>query len=404
MDIFVARQPIFDKHLQVFGYELLYRDGLENACRAVDGDQATMAVIRNTLMVFGAETLSGGKKAFVNFTANLLANEAPFFLPKDLAVLEILENVAGDPPTLAACRRLRQQGYPLALDDFIWPDHLHNPLVEVVDIIKVDLPSTSPTARREIAAHFSSHSVKLLAEKTETRSDFQEVLDLGFAYFQGNFFSTPKIIARKDIPGYKLNYLGLLRELSRRSLDYEGLRKVIERDPSLTFKLLKYLNSAFFALRREVTSIKHALELLGEQEIRKWASLVVLMQLGKDQPRELIRACLLRARFCETLALQVGLDSEKSELFLMGMFSLMDVFLGRPLEELLEDLPFSGKLREALLGHDNPYRPVFQLVCHYEKGAWQQVRQLAGQLRLNDSALPLHYAEAIKWLESPFWF
>ncbi|MEW6387567.1 MAG: HDOD domain-containing protein [Thermodesulfobacteriota bacterium] len=403
-DVFVARQPIFDRRQRVYGYELLYRArGEDNFC-LIDGDQATLSVIRNVLLVHGPEKLTGGKKAFINFTKNLLLNKTPFYLPKEIAVVEILEGMEVDKELLEACRHLKENNYLLALDDFLWPEQEDHRLTELADLIKVDFRQSKEAERKTIVDHFRPRGLKLIAEKTETREEFQEALDSGFTFFQGFFFSKPVIISSRDIPGFKLTYLRVLKELARPELDFRVLEKIIARDPSLSYKMLKYINSAFFGLRYEITSIIDALRLLGEREIRRWASLAVLTHLGQDQPQELLRFSLLRARFCESLAPKVGLASQKSELFLMGMFSLMDVFIGRPLDEILDDIPLTEKVKAALLGHSNDYRTLFDLVVNYETAAWEQVSNLAEQLSLEMQELPVLYAESINWVDRPLWF
>ena len=240
MDIFVARQPIFDRQQKIYGYELLYRSGTDNFFNAVNLDEATLAVIRNALLVLGSESLTGGKKVFVNFTKSLLLSETPSFLPKEISVIEILENVEVDEELLAACRELKKHGYQLALDDFIWDVNEQNPLTEIVHFIKVDFRTTLPQDRKAVVDFFSRKGIELLAEKTETRQEFQEALEMGFAYFQGYFFSKPEIISGKDIPGYKLHYLRILKEICREKIDFQSLQEIIERDPPLCLKILTY--------------------------------------------------------------------------------------------------------------------------------------------------------------------
>ena len=231
MDIFVARQPIFDKQQRIYGYELLYRSGTENFFNAVNLDDATLAVIRNALLVLGSENLTGGKKVFVNFTKSLLLSETPSFLPKDISVIEILENVEVDEELLAACRELKNQGYQLALDDFIWDGNGQNPLTEIVHFIKVDFRTTLPDDRKAMVDFFSNKGIELLAEKTETRQEFQEALEMGFSYFQGYFSSKPEIIAGKDIPGYKLHYLRILKEVCREQLVSRLINNMVIKPP-----------------------------------------------------------------------------------------------------------------------------------------------------------------------------
>jgi c-di-GMP-related signal transduction protein len=400
MNIFVARQPILKKDQTIYGYELLFRDGMENWFSGTNFDEASLAVIRNALLVFGSQKLTGGRKAFINFTRNLLLSKIPSYLPQASSVIEILENVEVDQELLAACQELKKKGYRLALDDYVGAGPEQNPLIELVHVIKVDFLGTRPGDRQVIVDFFQQKGVELLAEKVETREDFQEAMDLGFAYFQGFFFSKPEIIAGKDVPGYKLSYLEILKEICRETIDFEHLKAIIDRDPPLCLKMLTYLNSVYFGLRHEVTSIGHALSLLGEKEIRKWAALAVLTHLGKDQPNELMRLSILRARFCESLAPKVNLAARESELFLMGLLSLMDVFMGRPLEEVLENIALAREIKDALQGRENAHKQVLDLVVNYEKGAWKNVFPIMAQLQLDENELPARYAGAVEFAES----
>lgn len=400
MDIFIARQPILTKKQQIYGYELLYRSSQKNIFCCEDLDQATITVIKNVLVILGSFNLTGGKKAFINFTKNLLLSEISGLLSKKNSVIEILEDVQVDQDLLNACRDLKKKGYQLALDDYVLQGNKQDSLTEVVQIIKVDFRKTLPEDREAIVNFFNTRSVELLAEKIETREEFQEALNMGFSYFQGYFFSKPEIISGKDIPGYKLNYLEILKEISRETIDFVNLQKIIERDPPLCLKMLTYLNSAFFGVRTEITSIGHALNLLGEKEIRKWASLVILTNLGKDQPTELMRLSMVRARFCEALAAKVGLSHREAELFLVGLFSLLDVYFGRPLGEILENIALATDIKEALLGLKNLHGLVLDLVVHYEKGAWDEVQPLIDRLGLDEKEVQEGYASGIEFVEA----
>ncbi len=403
MDIFIARQPIFDGEKRVYGYELLYRSGVENVYSEADGDKASLSVIGNTLLVVGAKEISEGKKIFVNFTRKLLLENAATYLPKKIGVVEILEDVEPDDELLTAIKTIRSQGYTLALDDFVLRGNEDSPFLELVDIIKVDLRQTDEQEREDIAKRFSnSGNVKLLAEKTETREEFDNALKMGYSYFQGYFFCKPVILARRDISSHKIHYLRILKEISADNPNFDTIKHIIEHDPSLAYKLLQYVNSAFFGLRREISSIMHALQILGEAEIRRWVSLAIIMELGNDQPQELLRLCLLRARFSENLASKTRYKQQKSEFFFMGLFSCMDVLLGRPMEEILEDLPIQTSIKEALLGKTNLFKTVLDLAISYEKADWFNFTPLTSQLGMEESELPEVYSDSIEWADRIF--
>lgn len=395
MQVFVARQPIFDKQQRVFAYELLYRLSQKNYYDNPDGDRATAEVIANSFLLFGIEALTGGKRAFINFSQNLLKNEVAFNLPRDLVAVEILEDVKVDEEVIAACRRLKQHGYLLVLDDFAFKAELE-PLIALADIIKVDFLNTPAEIRRELL-RFRSDKVSLLAEKVETREAFAEALEMGYTYFQGYFFSKPVILSGRNISGYKLNYLQLLREVSRPEPDLDKLENFIKRDVSLSYLLLKYINSAAYGFRTRISSIKHALVMLGIKEIKKWVSLIVLRGMGEDKPDELMTASIIRAKFGELIAQRIGFNEQSSDIFLMGMFSMIDAILDRPMSEVIADLPISEEIKEVLLGNHNTYRDVFDLIISYEKGNWDELSNLAAGFGLDETQIPDLYIQSLEW-------
>ena len=241
MDVFIARQPIFDAKQTVYGYELLYRSGMENVYPEADGDKASLSVIGNTLLVIGSQQISQGKRIFVNFTRKLLLEGAATYLPKKIGVIEILEDVEPDDELIEAIKMIRSQGYILALDDFILRGNEYNPFLELVDIIKVDLRQTDEEERKAIAQRFpSSGRVKLLAEKTETREEFDNALKMGYSYFQGYFFCKPVILARRDISGHKMHYLRILKEVSADNPSFDSDQ---DKSSSMTLPLLTSFSS-----------------------------------------------------------------------------------------------------------------------------------------------------------------
>lgn len=400
---FIARQPIFDRRLQVFGYEILYRAASQdNQSVFENGDRASLCVIQNLFFSMGTDLFAGGRKAFINFTQNLLLAEAPYFLPKEWAVIEILEDVEPTPEVHAACRRLKESGYLLALDDFTLRQGHQRELLDLVDILKVDFRGTSPEDQARIVGELGSRVPHLLAEKTETREEFQKALEAGYSLFQGYFFSRPVIVNRKDVPIFKIHALRLIAELNRPDLDMEAVHAVIKRDPALVYKLLRYINSAFFGLRHKVNSIRHALVLLGEREIRKWATLTVYSRLTVKQPYELVKLSLVRAQFLELLADCVGMGAEKDQLFLMGIFSVMDTVLGRPMEEAIQEVPLTDDIKAALLGSVNRYRVLYEIAMGYEHAKWDTLSRISADLRLDVSALTARYLQAVEWTERVF--
>ncbi|MCC7103539.1 MAG: HDOD domain-containing protein [Chloroflexi bacterium] len=400
MDVFVARQPIFNRRKVVFGYELLFRSGLENAFRHDDPDLATMAVINNSYFTLGITRLTAGRQAFVNFTRDSLLKGYATILPPRSLVVEILEDVEADEEVLAACRDLKTAGYKLALDDVIGLDHPVE-LLEMADFVKVDFMQLERNERRSLANDLRYTGAGLLAEKVETEDDFEHAVEDGYAYFQGYFFSKPVIISGKAAEGFKLNYLTLLREVHRPSMSFEKVEGLIAREVSLSYKLLVYLNSAPFGLRSKMDSVRRALLYLGENGVRKWVSLVALSDLASNKPPELVTTSVVRARLCELVALATHLAEREHELFLMGLFSLADAITGQSMEEVLSQLPLPADVNDALLGRSSETRVVYDLMLALERGCWEDGERFARQLGLDEPRVSEMYLSAIEWSSTP---
>jgi EAL and modified HD-GYP domain-containing signal transduction protein len=398
MDLFIARQPIFTSQQTVHAYELLFRSGTANVFPDVDANHASARVIADSLFNLGLQALTGGKLAFINMTRDLLVGDYATLLPKDEIVIEILENIVPDAKVVEACRRLKDAGYLLALDDFV-ENGSTAPLVALADIIKVDVLATKKEQRRTLVKRHAPRGVRLLAEKVETQEAFQEAVGLGFSYFQGYFFAKPSVLKAKSAPEFRLTYLALLQEVVKREVDLRKVAAVIGRDVTLSYKLLRYINSAYFGLRRTISSIPEAVRLLGEREVKRWASLISLASLGANKPSELVVEAALRARFCESLGADTGLDHCSEELFLLGMFSLLDAIMDRPLDVLLQELPIPPSVKAALLGVSSPLRDVYDCVLTYVTGDWDNLSARMDKLNLGEEALPTRYREAVAWVQ-----
>jgi len=401
MDVFVARQPIFDRQHQLYAYELLYRS---NAAQTVfdgtDNQTATVQVIANTLLAIGMDNLLCGKKAFINFDRDLLLGGLHALLPPETLVIEILETVQPDSRIVDACRQLRTEGYTFALDDFVdGPQYAR--LVPLAKIIKVDLRATSRPTQRELLRKYQPMGIAMLAEKVETQEEFEWALAAGYEYFQGYFFAHPANLRGQRIPAAKFTCLLLLAEVQRVELDFARIDEIISRDVSLSYGLLLYVNSALFTNITEIRSIQHALAVLGEEGIRHWAALAALPIMAKDKPGELITMSLVRARFAERLAAFVGI-SPPNLAFLMGLFSLLDALTDMPLRESLAKVRPIPEIMNALTGEappGDPYRDVYQMVCSYEAGDWDAVTALAGTLRIQASQIAEAYAASTFWAQ-----
>jgi len=318
-----------------------------------------------------------------------------FFLPKDQVVVELLETVEPDPEVIQACQKLKRAGYLIAMDDFVYHDR-YRPLLEVADFVKVDFMSTPADARKALYEKISPLKARLVAEKVETPDMFRQGVDGGYALFQGYFFSKPLIVVGKDIPTFKARYLQLLQEIYRPGMDLKKLDDIIKQDVGLTYKLLRYINSAFFGLPNKIKSVRQALVLLGEKTIKNWVSFIALAGMGADKPEELLVLTIVRARFCEMLAPYFQLADRKDDSFLMGLFSLIDAFLDRPLQAILADIPIDDPIKMALLGEPNSLGEIYQYSLSYEKAAWENLEKpiVAQVPEITPFSL---YLDALKW-------
>ena len=391
---FVARQAVLDRSQNVFGYEILFRNGVEDYFNA-DPELAARSTLDSSLL-FGINILCDDRRAFVNCTRDVLFKDLITLLPPSQAVAEILETVEPEDRVIAACKRLKAAGYLIALDDFA-PNDPRLPLCEFADIIKVDVRATKPEERAGMMRRFASAKCKLLAEKLETPHEFQQARDLGFTYFQGYFFCRPEVVVGREVPASRLHYIRLLEMVSRREIDMRDLEKMLKGEASICYRLLRYLNSPIFGFALEIKSIRHAMAVLGEREMRRWIRLVVAVGAAEQKCSELVLMGLTRARFCELLSDRL---QSNSDLFLMGLLSIMDAVLEITREALLEQLPVEHETKAALLGQKSSLRPLYQLMLAQESGEWTQSSALAKQLKLTDEVVASTWWEAMQWAQA----
>ena len=399
MDIFVARQPIFRKNRSLLGYELLFRDGLTNAFPDIDGSEATSRVLSNSFFSMGIEQVSGDGRAFVNFTRDLLVERVPMMFPRERVVVEILEDIEPDDEVVEACREMAENGYVIALDDFLFRPEMAG-LIQTAGIIKFDLMATPLDTLEPLLRKLSGNGIEFLAEKVETHEEFDRAMEMGFTYFQGYFFSRPEILQGRDVSAPRMNLLELMAEANRNDVAFRKLEEIIERDVAISYKLLRYINSAYFRRVSEVTSIRQAIVLMGERGIRRFLSLIAMASLASDKPDELVRASIVRARFCETLGDIGPPGADRAELFTLGLFSLIDAIMDDAMASLMERLPLSGAIKEALIQRDGPLAPYLGLLESYERGCWGGVSEAAARLDLEQERLPGCFLESLTWADN----
>jgi EAL and modified HD-GYP domain-containing signal transduction protein len=392
---YLARQPILDRERELFGYELLFRNGIQNSCEGLDLEMASTSVL-DTSFLIGLEKISAGHPMFFNCPREFLIRDYVSLFPPKSIVVEILETIHPDEEIIEACKRLKERGYTIALDDFVdsakWA-----PLVALADIIKVDFRLTNVKEQREIVSRYAGKKIKMLAEKVETQEEFAAGMQMGYSLFQGYFFCHPEMMTHRGLPSFKLTYLELLRAATAPEFDIHALALKIKYEPSLTFRLLRYLNSAFFSLRGEIHSVQHALSLLGERELRKWIAVVSVGVLAEGKPDELMTVPLIRARFCELLAPLAHIPGDGNDLFLMGLLSLMDAILDQPIESILEEMPVRSEIKDALLHQKGLYWQLLEITIAHEQADWAKVSQLALAMRMNEERVSSLYLSAVDW-------
>ena len=389
---FVARQPILDRAQNVFGYEILFRNGVEDYFNA-DPELAARSMLDSSLL-YGINTLCDNRRAFVNCTRDVLFKDLITLLPPNQTVAEILETVAPEDRVIAACKRLKSFGYLIALDDFA-PNDPRVPLCEFADIIKVDIRATQPEERADMMHRFGS-KCKMLAEKLETPHEFQQARDMGFVYFQGYFFCRPEIVIGHEVPASRLHYIRLLEMVSHSEIDMRELENMLKQEASISYRLLRYLNSPLFGFALEIKSIRHAMAVLGEREMRRWVRLVVTVGAAEQKCSELVLMGLARARFCELLPDRLH---SNTDLFLMGLLSIMDAILEVSMDVLLEQLPVDRETKATLLGQNSSIQPLYQLMLATESGEWSQSSALAKQLNLPDEEVASTWWRALQWAQ-----
>jgi c-di-GMP-related signal transduction protein len=394
MDVHIARQPILDRSSAVQGYELLFRGGRKSAPPLLGNEQASSHVIVNSLFFPRIDVLRHGKDAFFNVSRELLVSDCLTALPKAHTVLQILESVAVDRDVLAACRALKNEGYRFALDRFCFQrDRM--PLVEFADVIKVD-PILSDPRECAVVAKKSIHpGTRLLAEKVNSKEMYKRLLDFGYDLFQGYFFAQPTIVKGRDIPTSQTAYMQILREVNRRELDSSAICSIVEGEVGLSYKLLRYVNSAGFGWQGAISSIRHAILLLGQNEVRRWATLIALAGISTDEPEEIIVMSLVRARFCELLAPLVDLGHRSDDLYLAGLFSMIDVALKCPLDEAFHDMPIDPEVKNAIVRGDGLMGKILRAAVSYSEGDWETFSKLANELSILENDVPGLYDSAL---------
>lgn len=393
-DLYLARQPIVAADLTVLGYELLYRAGDETEARFEDGDLASSQVLVSTFLEVGLERIVGSARAYLNMTRAFLTGAVPLPMAPEQVTLEVLEDVAADPEVLAGIEALRRRGYRIALDDYA-PGSGSERLLPYADEVKLDVLAVPPAELPGLVTGLSARGLRVIAERVETPEMFEHCRELGCTGFQGFFFCRPQIVRGRALPGMRRSALALVGELDDPEITTQRLEQLIERDAALAYRLLRYINCATFALRREISSIREAIVMLGLRAIRSWATLILYARMEEERPRRtLMRTALVRARMAELLARDRE-DAEPGRAFTVGLFSTLDALLEQPLEDLLDSTPLSAEVKLALTDQAGPLGELLARTLCYERGAWAALETR----ELDIAAHTRAHIEACEWAD-----
>lgn len=389
-ELLVGRQPIFNRTMEVYAYELLYRSGDGNRAVFKDADQATTQVILNTLVEMGLENIVGNAMAFINLTKNYLVGNFPILLPANRIVIEILETVEPDKQLIAALIDLRERGFTLALDDVVDLNRVH-PFTGIANIIKLDLMQIDRLVLPDIIAGVKASGFKVLAEKVETLADYNFCRRLGVDYYQGYFLCKPNIVRSQKMDSSRLIIMQSIAMLQNQKTNFSDLENIIARDVGLSYKLLRLSNSGYYSFTTEVKSLRQAISLIGLDTMRGWMSLILMSSLV-DKPPELTNIALQRAHMAEAIAKIYG-QPQPEIFFLVGLFSVLDALMDQPMAQVISELKLSTTISDALLNYEGLTGFILKGIKAYEKGDWNTVKAF----NIPDETLTQIYLESIKY-------
>lgn len=399
---FIARQPIFDQEMRTVAYELLYRNGITNSFPDVPSDVATSQVISDQFLCTPLQSVTDNHVSFINFPYQMIIDQQADSLPPENIVIEILEDAQPDDALFGAVVRLHNKGFTIALDDF----SMHKGwcrFIPYVDILKFDIKQSSV---EEIAHFISQHkldTLTLLAEKVETKEEFEKFKSIGFSLFQGYFYKKPEVLKNKRL-SLNISYLiELMREVNHQRIDYEKVGRLINRDVSIAYKLMRYIKNiryqTSFPVDLNSMSLRDIALYIGDQELRRFISIVSLSSLDEDKPLELYKSSLFRGRFCELAVEQMHIHSQGGDAFLCGLFSLLDAILDHPLPILLDQITVSSRIKAALIDNTGVLSALLTLVRHYENQQWDDVFRLAIETGLGETETIRLVTEAVSWAD-----
>ena len=399
--VYIARQPIFDINRRTAAYELLYRSGDDDTSNVTCPDSATAATLDRAANLVGLEVLTHGLPAFVNFTRNMLIDGSWQLLPPDRLVVELLEDIHPDTEVINACKAVKDAGYKLALDDYVFEES-HTELLSLADIIKYDFQNPDSLAARRRAERYVNSDVTLLAEKVETHEEFSIARNSGYTLFQGRFFARPQTMRARGQNAATRGALQFLQELSQPEPSLKILESALRIEPGLSAKLLRYLNSAGMGIANRVQSLRQAFTLLGTNGMRRWGAIAIVGHLVKPETDEMVRICLARGRCCEMIGRDLPpTESEtlETDLFLAGLLSGLPGLMGQPIEEVLQALAVHDQLFTALVSGSGQVGTVCLTAIACESGEWDVMQSMATSLGIDPEQVAASHAESILWAD-----
>lgn len=401
MDVFVARQPIFDRDNNVVAYELLYRNSSNNFFDyTISSNMATSILLLNSYFSFGIDNLINDELTYINFSKSLIENDIPLLLNEKNIIIEVLETIKPDLFFINKIKFIKENGYKIALDDFTYY-YPYDELIELADILKVDFIKNTKAEILHIYTKYKEQGKVLLAEKVETHEEYLWAKKLGFDLFQGYFFSKPVILKRNILPDSAYQYFRIISKINTDEPDFKEIAAIIETDVSLTYKLLKLINSRF-TLVNNVSSVQHGLAILGIDAFSKWLNLAIIQNISTHKTPEIIKTALIRSRFMEIVASGSYLKKHKAELIMIGILSIIDVLLGMSMEDVLNELPLNLEIKNTLLGKKTQCSVVYDMIKLYEQGEFKSLLPLCSIINIEINKLPEIYCKSVKWADELF--
>lgn len=400
MFAYVARQAIYDKNKKVFAYELLFRNGVKNCFPDIPPDEATSSILAGSHLSVGVETITDNKPAFINFHQDTLLYRFPSTLDPLNVVIEIVETVEVTPEFIAACEHISNLGYKIALDDYDFNQEWESimPYVQYIKLEVEQIDLNNPAIEKKIK-EFCLQGKTLIAEKIETHEEFEHLKAAGFHYFQGYFLSRPEMVKHKNIDVSISSVAELVGISVSPEFNVKKIKDIFEKDVGLAFKLMRFINNPLFNKRQRIDSLEHALKYLGQVELKKFIALLAIANLKNNKPLDLISISLCRAQFCKMLAKATQMKEDPPYSFILGLFSLLDALLDKPMSEVMSSLPFSDVIKKVLCSEDTSglLAKQFQLCVAFETANWPQIDLISKDLNIELGDMFMMYYESVLW-------